>query len=212
MSSFLYSKRVVNSSDRDGKLPLIDSSLFLPPTRQPRQPKTRKRSHLDHTRQPHTHVNTTNTQQLVTSRGKPAKQEKLEKQEELETTSQYTLQNDQVSFGNECFLPKPPSRLGQNSLDNWASMYRNNTLLLPMATGKHARGGLQRVNAGNGGVKSANVERKQELLDLKSDGRNCKSRCVDKRTHHVTRHVTHRYGDVTPPSSPPHYRELKIGF
>ena len=209
MSSFLYSKRVVNSSDSDGKLPLIDSSLFLPPTRQPRQPKTRKRSLLDHTRQPHTHVNTTNTQQLVTSRGKP---EKLEKQEELETTSQYTLQNDQVSFGNECFLPKPPSRLGQNSLDNWASMYRNNTLLLPTATGKHARGGLQRVNAGNGGVKSAIVEGKQELLDLKSDGRNCKSRCVDKRTHHVTRHVTHRYGDVTPPSSPHHYRELKIGF
>ena len=194
--------RVTHVSQRDGKLPLIDSSLFLQrhekPTRKTAKPITTPQHYL--------------FQERLCNLTPPLCHEK--------ETDCVDFVLSKTGAERVPYQPIQPSRLGQRSLTNWTSMYsdnkpRHHDIVDPTAK---SLGGSDGVKVGNQGVKLVTDRGKQDLLVLQSTGRNSVSKHPAKRYYrrskpksHVTDHMTSCYGDVSPPPSPP-YKDLRIGF
>lgn len=188
--------RVICCSDRDGKLPLVDSAVLRHSQRHRKPPDDSKRAAMtmaasrtisdDDSVVPHTaRVAGTNTLPLPPSRLGP-----------------HSLSDWSDSLKRTCTLERKTT--GKNILSS--GKYSSKGVKL--------RAGNGGVNAGSGGVK--NFQAQTEMLKLQSYVRNClpiTSSCKTRRhTHHMTSHVTsgRGYGDITPPPTPP-YMGLEIG-
>jgi hypothetical protein len=200
--------RIIHASQRDGKLPLMDSSLFLPLQKHEINSGRRKHEKLT-TITPHYSF-----RERLCNLPPPLSHEK-------ETDRADSILS-KTGAEKVPYQPIRPSRLGQRSLTNWTSMYSDDKHTHHDTVDPPAKsvGGSEGVKVGNQGVKlvtDSTHRGKQDLLVLQSTGRNCVSNHPVKRHRrskprsHVTDHMTSCYGDVSPPPSPP-YRDLRIGF